>query len=371
MRLGHPRWVGPGDGGLAARASGIGSLITSGVRTYLLRGDTRRRANVDETEYGIRPFEDADFEAEARITREFDPEHAATVEELRHWDSVMNLQKDHLNLRLAVERRSSKEVVGFGSLAQPHWNYHPRKYWLWVAVAPSYRRQGIGTTLYLRLEQEARSRGGLGLWMGTREADSAGMAFLKARGVRILNRIWMSRVDLRRNDFTAVPDRTARIAELGITISTMAESGFTSAEVRKQLYNVVQTAAIDVPRVGKFQAATFEEFLAVDVDAPGIVPDGVFLAWKGGELVGMSSLERDLGRPDTIKVGFTGVLPAWRGRGLATELKRRAALLAREKGFHFLVTGNDTLNAPILRINRQFGFEPETVYVQGEKSLAD
>ena len=325
---------------------------------------------MDAALYRIRPYVDTDFEAEARIDRQFDPEHAPTVEELRHWDHVLSLQKDHLNLRLAVEETRSGEVVAYGSLAQPSFNYHPRKFWSWVAVTPAHRHRGIGTALFSRLEGEARQRAGLGLWMGTREVDSEGVKFLDQHGFKIHNRIWLSKVDLTRQDFSAVPDRTAKLTDLGIRVSTLAEEGFESADVRRKLYGVVQAAAADVPRMGQFQPATFEEFLAVDVDTPGVIPEGLFLAWSRDELVGMSSLEKDLARPDTVRVGFTGVLPGYRGRGIATELKRRAALLARAKGFHFLVTGNDSLNAPILKINQLFGFQAETVFIQGEKVLS-
>lgn len=326
---------------------------------------------MDEAVYSIRPFLDADFEAEVRIDREFDPDHTATAEELRHWDSVLNLQKDHLNLRLAVEEVRGKEVVAYGSLAQPHFNFDPRKFWSWVAVAPAHRHRGIGTALFSRLEREARQRGGIGLWMSTRESDAEGVRFFDKSGFKIHNRIWLSRVDLTQQDFATLPDRTGELAVSGVRISTLAEAGFRSADVRKQLYHVVQSAAADVPRMGSFQPATFEEFLAIDVDAPGVIPEGIFLAWCQDELVGMSSLEKDLARPETVRVGFTGVLPEFRGRGIATELKRRAALLAREKGFRVLVTGNDSLNAPILKINQSFGFQAETVFIQGEKSLVD
>jgi len=83
----------------------------------------------------------------------------------------------------------------------------------------------------------------------------------------------------------------------------------------------------------------------------------------------MSSLERDLARPDTLRVGYTGTHPDFRGRGIGTELKRRAAHFARGRGFRYLIAGNDSLNGPILAINRRLGFRPETVWIQGEKSL--
>jgi GNAT superfamily N-acetyltransferase len=101
------------------------------------------------------------------------------------------------------------------------------------------------------------------------------------------------------------------------------------------------------------------------------MPQGIFLACTTDEVVGMSSLLTDLGRPDTLRVGYTGTHPAFRGRGIATELKRRSAEFARERGYRFLVTGNDSLNRPMLGINERFGFHAETVWIQGERPLSD
>ncbi|MGP8074477.1 MAG: N-acetyltransferase family protein [Thermoplasmata archaeon] len=323
------------------------------------------------SEYSIRPFVDVDFDAEARIDREIDPAHAPTVEELRHWDEILNLERGRTNIRLAAEMQSTGEVVGYGSLAQPAFNYDPRRFWIWVAVAPGHRRRGIGAELYSRLEGEARARRGLGLWSDAREEDLAGVQFLDRQGFQIRRKIWLSRVDLATMDLSAIPDRSASLTRDGFRLSTLAEEGATSTEVRQSLYGLSQRSAADIPRLGAFHALSFEEFVALHFESPGFMAEGTFLACKGREIVGMSSLERELARPDTVHIGYTGTLPECRGRGIGTELKRRASLFARQEGFRFLVTGNDSMNRPILAINQRFGFRPETVWIQGEKPLGN
>jgi len=325
---------------------------------------------MDRSAYLVRPFVDSDFEAEVRIDREIDPEHAFTVEEVRHWNEILNLEPDHANVKFAVEERQTGEAVGYGSLAQPSFNYDPRWFWIWVAVGPAHRRRGIGTELFARLEAEALARNGLGFWGSTREQDADGVRFLERRGFRVLRKIWQSRLDLSELDFSAVPDRSIPLAREGFRLSTLAEEGSTSPEIRQRLYRLSQISAADIPRLGTFHPVSFDEFVALDLDAPGSMPEGLFLACKGTEVVGMSSLERALARPDTVQVGYTGTHPEFRGRGIGTELKRRAALFARQSGFRFLLTGNDSLNRAILKINHRFGFRPDTVWIQGDKSLA-
>ncbi|MFE7120597.1 GNAT family N-acetyltransferase, partial [Streptomyces sp. NPDC057654] len=56
--------------------------------------------------------------------------------------------------------------------------------------------------------------------------------------------------------------------------------------------------------------------------------------------------------------GGTGTRRAFRGRGLAKLVKARSLRLARAAGCTEAFTGNDDENAPMLAINKWFGYEP-------------
>ena len=64
---------------------------------------------------------------------------------------------------------------------------------------------------------------------------------------------------------------------------------------------------------------------------------------------------------------MTGVLRAWRRRGIAGALKRAEIAWAKENGYAQLVTGNEERNEPIRKLNAQYGYklEPGTVTVRG------
>jgi GNAT superfamily N-acetyltransferase len=96
--------------------------------------------------------------------------------------------------------------------------------------------------------------------------------------------------------------------------------------------------------LGSIQPVSCEEFVTTDIDVPGFMPEGCFLAFRDTDVIGMASLPRDLARPDTLRVGCTGTHPEFRRHGIGTELKRRSAVFAQDRGFRFLVTGNDSLN---------------------------
>jgi mycothiol synthase len=325
---------------------------------------------MDRGRFTIRPLVDADFEAVARLAAVTDPKHAGTPEEFRHWDRLLNLERGHLNLKVVAEDGATQAFLGWGSLAQPSFNFDPVRFWIWVAVFPEHRRQGVGAALFAHLVDEARGRKGVALWGNAMESDPAGVRFFASHGFPLTRKVWTSRLDVTQADLGSIPDRTAHLGKEGIRLSTLAAEGATSLEVRRRLHRLTELSGLDAPRMGGHHPASYEEFVALDLETPGAMPEGIFLALKGDDIVGMSSLMRDLARPDTLRVGYTGTHPEYRGRGIATELKRRSALLARDLGIRFLLTGNDSQNRRMLSINQRFGFRPETVWLQGELSLS-
>ena len=55
---------------------------------------------------------------------------------------------------------------------------------------------------------------------------------------------------------------------------------------------------------------------------------------------------------------MTAVVRAWRGRGLATALKRATIGWAIDHGLDVLQTGNDIDNAPMRAVNARLGYRP-------------
>ena len=95
-------------------------------------------------------------------------------------------------------------------------------------------------------------------------------------------------------------------------------------------------------------AGDLAEFRARDVDRPSIPPDGFFIATDDADrrVVGYACLL--LQPPHRRRVAWhdmTAVARDWRGRGLATALKRATIGWAIADGLEVLEAGNDTDNA--------------------------
>jgi mycothiol synthase len=57
---------------------------------------------------------------------------------------------------------------------------------------------------------------------------------------------------------------------------------------------------------------------------------------------------------------MTGVKRSFRGRGIASALKRAEIAWAKRAGYRTLETSNDELNAPIRALNEKHGYKTTT-----------
>lgn len=148
----------------------------------------------------------------------------------------------------------------------------------------------------------------------------------------------------------------------------MAEAGDT-IEARRALWEVERTVARDIPGGAESTTRPFETFVQRVCDAPGFSPDLQFIAADGDAWIGLALTAR---RPETNALynNITGVLPAWRNRGVALALKLLVIRAASQRGAAYLRTHNDSENTPMLAVNRKLGYRPEPGYYRMRARLA-
>ncbi len=324
---------------------------------------------MDRGLFAVRPFVATDYEAEARLDAQTDPGFTRTAEEIRHWQESESAIPGHHRSMLVAEERRSGAVVAYGELAHTSFDFHPQKYWIAAVVDPAFWGRGIGSALYGTLESEAVARRALCLWSSVREDDVPAVRFFERHGFRTVRKTWRSRLDLATYNPSALPDRSKELAEAGIRFTTLAAEGSDRPDVRRRTYELSRAASKDVPRLGEYTPISFEQFVQIEIETPAALPEAFFLAAHGDRYVGHTTLQRELLRPDSLHVGFTGTHPDFRGRGIASELKRTAVEYARGRGARYLVTYNDSLNRPMWAINEKLGFRRQVTWLMGEKAL--
>jgi len=320
---------------------------------------------MDREKYLLRPFGERDYEPRSRIGAMVNPEFSFTAQEDVEWEAIF-LKRHLLNEKWSVEERKSGEVVATAAIAHSPFNYHPNKFWADVVVHPAHRGRGIGRALSALVESEAAAHHAECLWTDVRWDDPRSLEFSRRLGFVELRRLWMSILDLAQLTPPEPENRLAKLEKEGIRFTTLAKEGWERPEVRKGLFELHGETGRDVPRMGDYTPISFEQFEG-ELARPWFLPEAYFIACVGPLYVGMTNLERTMSEKDALRVGFTGTRAAYRGKGIASELKRRALDYARAHGVRYLKTVNDSLNAPMWAINERQGFRRTVEWSAQEK----
>ena len=223
--------------------------------------------------------------------------------------------------------------------------------WAIIGVLPDARRAGIGGRLLSEISAVARSRDKTQLYLRCAEDRPEAIEFLAHRGFTELERSKTVRLELAGRRVPAVTPPP------GIELTTLA--------ARPDLVEGVHAVAIetfpDVPGGDAPMAVgDLAEFRARDVDRPSVPNDAFFVAVDSasGRAVGYACLLMQPGSTTVAYHDMTAVLRAYRGRGIARELKNATIAWSIEHGLTALETGNDEANAPMRAVNARLGYEP-------------
>lgn len=238
---------------------------------------------------------------------------------------------------------------------------------LWVAVAESQRRQGVGRLLmqdvldYVAENAAAGTAPELTTRVGA--TNVAGLAFCQQFGFEPYLHMVNLDLDLRQWDASkfvpALDSATAR----GIAFKTYAD--FEDSEANRQrLYALNKALNATIPRDQPQPFVDFETYVKTRI-LPSTY-EGILLALDGDHWVGMSQI--------SLREGFafqemTGVLPDYRGAGIAQALKLHGMQFARRSGLAFVRTFNDVSNAPMIAVNEKIGFQRGQSWFQVRRKL--
>jgi len=238
-----------------------------------------------------------------------------------------------------------------------------------VAVAPAYRRQGLGARLADDVERFAATAGVRWVETETVERELAtALPLLRRRGYQELERYQTSRQRPATVDLGRLDELRRGLRDGGIETVALAE--IDGEGTRQELYRCNTTIWRDMPHEAhvEWQDPPFETFTRSIYERPAVLLDSFFVARDGDHIVGLSYLLR---RPDgDAEVGDTGVLSSHRRRGIARVLKMMVTRFAMQHGIPAVHTDNRADNAGMLAINRELGFQPGEVVIVLEKTMA-
>lgn len=293
----------------------------------------------------IRPTEpDRDARRIAEIHNQYDPEPIVAES---YADKIKSTPPQWSVLRLTAE--DGGETVGF-AYARNNPSMKPGLHLLTIGVDGRRQGQGIGTRLLAAVRAELSRVEGARLVAMAREEHPFATTFFAQSGFNLAMTL--------REGILDVPSAFLKSSQLpdGFRLVRWSEIDDTP-ENRSRFVTMLQTMDNDEPGTqffGGFDAATIERD-AFDPD----LSDGqyCYLVEHQGQWVAHHQFKRV--EPDNwneAAVTFTGTLPEFRRRGLATALKNLAVKEMKELGVQKAITHNDSTNTRMLSINAAQGF---------------
>ena len=276
----------------------------------------------------ILPVEtDADYEAWRQVRIAVLPhERCPSVAEMRAMESPQRLlllaARDGVVVANGLSDRSDEGGRGFVA---------PR-------VRPDARRQGVGTRMLRALADHAVAQGYTVAGAGVE--DEGSLAFAERFG------------------FTETGRQVEQVRPIGADawpepptsydIVTVAER----PELWAAAYEQVALRTFPDMDLPTPLEATAEEWATEWINDPA----AMFLAVVGDDVIGVAGLMLDTDRPERAEVAYTAVRREWRGRAVASTLKRTSMAWAGEHGITEVYTWTQQGNENMRRLNEHLGF---------------
>jgi GNAT superfamily N-acetyltransferase len=315
----------------------------------------------------LRPttLDDVGIVADLESTR--DPDEPRDPEMLRYWWTSASLSQVH-SRQVAVR---GDQAVAFLGASHERWGDRPERFGsLRVVIRSDIWSEPEFARFIGKGEAWLASEGVVNVVSRIREDFRHELEALGRLGYREVRRQNFSELDLvaHRDDvLRGISQERRKMKAQRVTMLTLSEYDDPGRMVK--LYEMMVAAEQDIPSTVPIPRQSFDEWMKVTFDDPGVREDRFWIAREGDAIVGLSYLEFPpvRGLPWTA---FTATSRNVRGRGIARALKYESMAQAIELGYKRVRTANDGANAPILHINQEMGYRVVTPVIELHRSLA-
>jgi len=270
----------------------------------------------------------ADLETWAELKSAVVPNEPVTAEQLAEAAS-----DDRLLLLAELDRELAG--CGIGALS----DFGGRAF-IAARVLPRFRRRGVGSALVRTLADHGRALGRDGVNAFVYADDPGSIAFAERFG--------LAESDYQLEQIRAVGHEPPPAMPPGVRVEALDGR-------REELLHAVWPVALegyaDLPLPG---AVTYRQEVWLREEATR--PDGSFVAFEGGEVVGYAGLMKHANGPATAEHGLTVVRRDRRRRGIARALKQSQLHWASRNGVVELVTWTQRGNEAMQALNRSLGY---------------
>ncbi len=292
-------------------------------------------------------------QAHALLTSHIPPVHRCdyeydTPQEIIHFDTDLHLAGVPLR-RWVVGEITQPLAVAFCFRAT--WNTPRHTFWAHIRLNPALpadEQTRIGDQLIQTVQQWASTAGAQLLRLMSHPESSA-QHLLERHEYRHIGTEQKFVLDVTQAPTAVLTDP----AIPGYRVTTLAELMRTHEDAVEQACQLHAAISLDVPMPDEpiVTITKFRRLLGEALD-----PRQYLLAMVDDMLVGESILMESDDDPTIYWQHATGVIPTYRGKGIAKHLKLHAITTAKAVGAHQLFTWMETSNVPILHLNQELGF---------------
>jgi GNAT superfamily N-acetyltransferase len=299
-----------------------------------------------------------DYQAFAALAARFPPYmltdfETTSPDDLRDFDR--SFARAGFESRRYLARNGIGRVVGTGHLFHIPWLPQPGCYWVMVRVDPVYQRHGIGRAIYRHIQSDLEQFGAASVQAMVSESLPEIVALVGRHGYREMLRTWPYTLDVTTAPALDVRPWLDSVEAGGLRVATLAALRANDDAWLPQLHALHMRLTGEIPLPEEL-FMTAEEFGAWVNDSPVALPEAYFVVLDGPRYVGQSFVQRHDEAPDVLRQEVTGVLPPYRGRGLAQALKALTIDYARRHCFRAIRTWVESNNPGMIAINLKFGF---------------
>lgn len=334
----------------------------------LLKADLRERRPsgsemfLEQIRTRLRPLDERDWtpvaDVASRVESDLRAEDDLWLRNRRGFDDESRARRHYV-----VEHAGAGKIVGYGAIEQ---DPAPDRFRLHLVVDPRWLRAGPGDLLLARLTDDLRGLNASSVWARNYEHLTDLHSFLRERGFAEKILVWDLRFPVAEADLSAALGVARRVAERGVTITTVAEELGRDPDCLRRLHEALTPVWADDPK--RLPIRPFERTAAY-FENPLVLRDGCFVAKHGGRYVGYTDLNLMEALAGGVTQNFTGVVREHRRQGVATALKARAVEYARGRGYKTIRAFNYPCQQGIRELNEKIGFRCPFGYVTMEKAL--
>jgi mycothiol synthase len=205
-------------------------------------------------------------------------------------------------------------------------------------VLPSWRRRGVGTAVLRTLADHLVASG----------YERTGAHVDDAGSLVFAERFGFHEVDRQVEQVRTVGDEPAAQPPPGVELVSVAER----LDLWRAAYETVGAQAFEDMAVDQPLEVSLEQW---ETEWLG-PPEAMFLALAAGEVVGCAGLHPDPDVAERAENALTAVRRDWRGRGVASALKRATLAWAAANGISEVYTWTQRGNDDMRRLNEHLGY---------------